>query len=150
MNARAGACNVTGGELSERTLGTLWAALLLSGAGPARSPFGRLGEDHQFRDLLPHHRILVRAGLLGALDDQVNPPRSLRIPGVWLIGLLGLGPLFGVDFPQPSSAISRRRQAVGAAALMRERGHGDLPSVVHPADDVFFGNPRVGEKDLVE
>src|SRR5690242_19560668 len=43
MNAGAGACDVTGGQLSERTLRTLRTSLLLRGAGPASGPFGGFG-----------------------------------------------------------------------------------------------------------
>jgi hypothetical protein len=36
------------------------------------------------------------------------------------------------------------------AALETERRHGDLPPVVHAADDVVLRATHVGEEDLVE
>ncbi len=46
---------------------------------------------------------------------------------------------------EPAVPGRRRRPA-----LEPERRHGDLPSVVHAADDVVLGTAHVGEEDLVE
>src|ERR1700733_9930379 len=40
-------------------------------------------------------------------------------------------------------------RAVGAA-LVHQRAHGDVPAVVHFAEDVFSGHPHVAEEKLVE
>src|SRR5579885_2033049 len=134
MHARAAARDVAGGELPERSFRALRAALLLGGAGAARGPFGGPRENHKPGDFLANIGVAVRTGLFGALDDQVNASRALRIPRVRLIGDFELGPLFGVNPADARSAARRRCEAVGSAALMRQRGHRDLPSPVHLAD----------------
>src|SRR5271163_1745887 len=96
MYARAGSRDVTCCQLSERTFRTLRPSLLLSGARAACGPLGALGQDHQPGYLLADVRILVRAGLLRAIDDKVNAAGALRIPFVGLIRLFGFGALFGV------------------------------------------------------
>src|SRR5262249_13742762 len=105
MHARTAARDVARRELSQRALRTLRPALLLSGACPAGSPFGRLRKDQQLGNLLASVTVLIRAGLFGALDDQVNATRALRIPGIGLICFFGFGPLLGMDPADPRPAL---------------------------------------------
>jgi hypothetical protein len=65
--------------------------MLLSGARAARDPLGGLGQGHQPGYLLADIRILVRARLLRAIDDEVHAAGALRIPFV------GLTRFFGFD-----------------------------------------------------
>jgi hypothetical protein len=41
-------------------------------------------------------------------------------------------------------------QRLGAAALVGERGHGDLPAIADRAEQVLVRHHRIGEEDLVE
>ena len=150
MHVRCGPRDVAGGELTERAFRTLRTSLLLGSARTTRGPFCGFRQDHQLGDLLAHVGIRVRAGFFGSFDDEVDAAGALRIPLIGLISRFEFGALFRVNPSGARDALGRCSQSVGAAALVRESRHRDLPAIADASHEVFRRDLRVGEKHLVE
>ena len=94
-----GAGDVARRQLAERAFGPLRTPLLMRRPRPPRGPLGAARHDHQLGDFLANDRIGILAGLLGALDDQIDPTGALGIPFVGLqidldlLGFLAIDPL---------------------------------------------------------
>ena len=118
------------------------------GLGPARRPLVGPAQGDEAGHLLAGDRVVGAPLQLGDLLDEVGPPGPLRVPGVRLEVLLGLGGgLLG-------GAPDRLRRRLGAdgreLALERQRRHGDAPAVAGPADEVRRRDAGVGQEHLVE